>query len=186
MAAEIRQEATRERKMRDKIKLEEMFCIEAVDDEGRPLRTPDPFAPPVKHKAAVSQVTAPGRNTKSQERTPPSPDAEWAPPDSRKVGPMAKPQYKGTFIGQTFTTKSPFYDRKVGYKKPDFTGMRRGGGAIGRPSDAGKRAQASSEAPWMHRNIPTQDDQTVVWDGNDWIPQSEFDYKAKQQKLGKK
>lgn len=141
-------------------KLLEFFVREAVDDDGQPLRTPDPFAPPVLHKAVGSSTGGAGLSQKSQQRTAPSPNAP-PPPASRTIPPQAKPQYKGSYVGQTQTTNGQMDYKNVSWKD-----------------------KASGEN--RYGKTPSMQKVTLVWDGNDWIPQQEFNHKAKTGQLKKK
>lgn len=142
-------------------KLLEFFGLqEAIptDDKGRPLRTQDPFAPPPKAAPPPVAPQGSGRNTKDQSRTPPSPNAVLPPPDSRKIPTYAKPQYRGTFVGQTWTTNDKTVNKNVAWQNK----------VTGEPG---------------YGKVQSMQKVTLVWDGQDWIPQQEFNYKAKSGQL---
>lgn len=142
--------------------LREFFLIDESpsDDEGNPLRTADPFAPAPVHKAVGSTPTAPGMFRKDQTTSSPSPGAPKRPPE-QMVKPLAKPSYPGTFVGQTWTTNDRMVGKNVAWKD-------RGTG-----DDRYGKVQSMQKV-------------TMVWDGKDWVPQADFDMKAKQGRLAKK
>lgn len=132
-----------------------------VDDEGRPLRTPDPFAPPTKMDPVGSSTQGAGLFQKPQARTEPKPPKPGQTRPGRTLAAQAKPSYRGSYVGQTWTTNGQMDYKNTQWKDRE-TGERRFG------------------------RVPSMNKVTMVWDGNDWIPQQEFDHKARSGQLKKK
>lgn len=130
------------------------------DDDGQPLRTPDPFAPQVPNKAVGSVPSRAGMAQKVQTITPPSLTAPKRAPGTG-IKPLVKPSYRGTFVGQTQTTNGQMANKNVAWNDKT-TGDKKYG------------------------KVASMQKDTVVWDGNDWVPQADFDYRAKQGQLKKK
>lgn len=146
---------------------------EAVDDEGRPLRTPDPFAPPVKNKAATSSLggistAVPPKgpapvgamaNPAGYKQRAPTPPAPGGGQQGEKPGPggspwlkgatSGMPQYPGTFKGHTVTQNGQLQAKGVGWKDK-ATGDHRFG-----------RVQSMQKVGW-------------TWDGSKWLPTDQY------------
>jgi hypothetical protein len=166
-------------------RLLEFFMGEApVDDEGQPLRSQDPFAPPVQHKAVGSNpggiratpkqsdktmdaLTQPGAQKVGQAGYRPSSSAPRGPQGNQNgqgggsTQQLAKPNYRGSYVGQTQTTNGQHTYKNVSWQK-----------------------KGSDERGFG--KVPSMQKATVVWDGNDWISQDEFDRKARLGQLKKK
>lgn len=166
-------------------RLLEFFLGEApVDDEGKPLRTQDPFAPPVKQQSPTSApggirstpkqsdktidaLTAPGALKVGQQGYRPSsgaPRSSQGPAGGKGGGTTpqyAKPNYRGSYVGQSQTTNG-----QIDYKNTQWKDRASGENRFGR--------------------VPSMQKVTMVWDGNDWIPQADFDRKGRMGQLKKK
>lgn len=161
-------------------KLLEFFCIRETDD--RFLKKGDPGFDdlhPRSHVGETEPTFKPKpmgvgsfniRNVKSQERTPPSRAEKppiWAtshrknsPPTARVIPQHAKPPYRGTFIGQTFSSNDKVVSKNTSW--------------LQKPS--GDR---------MYGRTPSMQKVDLVWDGNDWVTDLEFRQKAKDRQLKK-
>lgn len=162
-------------------KLKEILQLEGPedemgDDELDALTSPqksfaNPFDPPAKTTAKVNTPDTKmkiGANKPAM--APPAPKNMFGEPvnpnDFRSGGTgvakgrgLAKPPYKGSFVGQVWDTNAGVSNKRVSWK--------------------------DLEGNWRGKNIQQQQKTQMVWDGTDWVTPDVFLMKAKQGKLKK-